>query len=91
MAVCETCGNQYDKSFEVHLGGEVHTFDSLECAIQAIAPVCLRCGCRIIGHGVEADGAVFCCAHCAGSAGFHHLTDRADSDPIEDRVAGGRA
>src|SRR5438034_1071911 len=42
------------------------TFDSFECAIHAVAaPACEHCGCRIIGHGVEADGRMFCCANCA--------------------------
>ena len=42
------------------------TFDSFECAIHAMAPTCAHCGCKIVGHGVEATGAVYCCAHCAG-------------------------
>ena len=41
------------------------TFDSFECAIHAMAPTCAHCGCKIVGHGVEAGGAVYCCAHCA--------------------------
>ena len=31
MARCEVCGNNYDKSFTVNLGGREHTFDSFEC------------------------------------------------------------
>lgn len=77
MATCETCGNTYDKSFEVVMDGDRHTFDSFECAIQALAPRCLNCGCRVIGHGMEADGQVFCCAHCANHAGKPELQDRA--------------
>src|SRR3712207_6983387 len=50
-------------------GGGSHTFDSFECAIHMLAPTCEHCGCRIIGHGVEADGRIFCCAHCAQHAG----------------------
>jgi len=38
------------------------------CAIQALAPTCAHCGCRVIGHGVEAEGAIYCCSHCARSA-----------------------
>lgn len=34
MAVCEVCGNDYDKPIEVALGGETHVFDSFECAIH---------------------------------------------------------
>ena len=77
MATCEVCGNDYDKAFEVRVGGVEHTFDSFECAIHAIAPRCEHCGCAIIGHGVEADGAMFCCAHCASEAGVAGVADRA--------------
>jgi hypothetical protein len=77
MAVCEVCGNDYDKAFEVRMGGSTHTFDSFECAIHALAPTCAHCGCRIIGHGVESDRRIFCCAHCAGAEGVSELRDRA--------------
>jgi hypothetical protein len=40
MAKCEVCGNDYDKSFELIAAGACHTFDSFECALPAIAPVC---------------------------------------------------
>jgi hypothetical protein len=76
MAVCEVCGNEYDKAFEVRRDGETHTFDSFECAINALAPVCAHCGCRVIGHGVESGTSIFCCAHCAGEAGVTGLADR---------------
>ncbi|HEY2922134.1 MAG TPA: hypothetical protein VGK77_24400 [Candidatus Binatia bacterium] len=65
MPQCETCGNHYDKAFQVVLAGKSHTFDSFECAIHQLAPVCAHCHCRIVGHGVESDGAMYCCAHCA--------------------------
>jgi hypothetical protein len=76
MARCEVCGNDYDKAFQV-VNGTTHTFDSFECAIQALAPTCEHCGCRVIGHGVEAHGRFFCCAHCASAAGEPGLRDRA--------------
>jgi len=77
MATCEVCGNEYDKAFEVVRDGESYTFDSFECAIHALAPTCEHCGCRVIGHGVEADGRVFCCAHCAAEVGVGGVADRA--------------
>ena len=77
MPQCEVCANEYDKAFDVTIGGETHTFDSFECAIHALAPTCEHCGCRILGHGVEADGRIFCCAHCAEHAGVDALRDRA--------------
>jgi hypothetical protein len=76
MTKCETCGNDYDKSFTVTMGGASHTFDSFECAIQALAPTCAHCGCHIIGHGVEDDGTFFCCASCAAQEGVTSLSDR---------------
>ena len=66
MATCEVCGNSYDKAFQVRMpAGDSHTFDSFECAIQKLAPSCAHCKCRIIGHGLEANGKMYCCEHCA--------------------------
>jgi len=76
MATCEVCENEYDKAFEVIVAGKHHTFDSFECAIHALAPVCLHCQCRIVGHGVEQGGKIFCCVHCARSGGQTQLKDR---------------
>jgi hypothetical protein len=75
---CEVCGNEYDKCFEVLMDGKSHIFDSFECAIHALAPKCANCGISIIGHGMEASGSFFCCAHCASKHGIHNLEDRAD-------------
>jgi hypothetical protein len=77
QARCEVCGNDYDKAFQITLDGAAHTFDSFECAIQKLAPRCDHCQCRIIGHGVEKGDQMFCCAHCATSAGASELRDRA--------------
>jgi len=59
MAKCEVCGNEYDKRFEVIAAGARRTFDSFECAIQAIAPSCEHCHCKIIGHGIAVGGGSF--------------------------------
>jgi hypothetical protein len=75
-APCEVCGNVYDKAFEVKIGGTTHTFDSFACAIHMLAPRCAHCRCRIIGHGMEKAGRMFCCAHCAEAAGVHGMVDR---------------
>ncbi len=83
MGTCETCGNQYDKTFEVTMDGSTHVYDSFECAIHALAPECAHCGVRIIGHGLEAaDGVMFCCAHCAEHQGVRTLKDRTEEPPI---------
>jgi hypothetical protein len=76
MAKCETCGNDYDRTFTVILDNDRHVFDSFECAISALAPVCNRCGTRIIGHGVQAYGAFYCGAHCARGEGVDSAQDR---------------
>lgn len=74
---CATCGNVYDKAFEVLMADHRYVFDSFECAVQLLAPTCATCGCRVLGHGVEADGVIFCCVHCAERRGEVRLRDRA--------------
>lgn len=76
MAICELCGNDYDKSFEVAMAGRTYTFDSFECAIHMLAPTCNNCGVRVIGHGLEAHGFIYCCDHCARMEGVEGLQDR---------------
>jgi hypothetical protein len=87
MATCEVCGNDYDKSFDIAMAGSTHTFDSFECAIHALAPVCEHCGVKVVGHGVEADGTFFCCASCARMSGrpasVTQLVDHAGRAPDE--------
>jgi hypothetical protein len=83
MAQCETCGNEYDKAFEITLAGKSHTFDSFECAIHSLAPECAHCGCKVIGHGVESDGTFYCCAHCANQSGVREVADRTDHTAYE--------
>ena len=88
MAKCDVCGNDYAKSFEIIMGGTRHTFDSFECAIHKLAPVCHHCGCRIIGHGIEANGTFFGCANCARRAGILSAVDHVDA-PHETGVGSG--
>jgi hypothetical protein len=77
MATCDVCGNSYDKPIEVTTAGGRGVFDCFECAIHRLAPQCGHCGCRIIGHGIEVDGRMFCCAHCTRAAGVtEEATDR---------------
>jgi hypothetical protein len=77
MARCANCGNEYHRTFDVQVDGATYTFDSFECAIHKLAPVCAHCGCRIVGHGMEAGERFFCCAHCAREAGVEGVADRA--------------
>ena len=75
---CETCGNTYDKAFKITTSdGSEHVYDSFECAIQALAPSCAHCRCRVIGHGMESDLKFYCCAHCAKFSGLPEMRDRA--------------
>ncbi|MFW5966457.1 MAG: hypothetical protein ACOCV2_03010 [Persicimonas sp.] len=73
---CEVCGNDYDKAMTIAYLGEEHTFDCFECAITELAPRCARCNSRVIGHGSEADGEIYCSAHCAGLKGHGEMRDR---------------
>lgn len=76
MAQCQCCGNDYDKTFEIVVNGKRHVFDSFECAIHVLAPKCAHCECKILGHGMEAHGKFYCCAHCAKSSGVTSMVDR---------------
>jgi NAD(P)H-hydrate repair Nnr-like enzyme with NAD(P)H-hydrate epimerase domain len=42
-----------------------------------LAPKRAHCDCFIIGHGVEAGDAMYCCAHCARQSGVTLVADRA--------------
>ena len=69
--------NRTTRRVTVTMDGEAHTFDSFECAIHALAPECAHCGCRVVGHGVEEEGEIYCCASCAKHEGGTNLRDRA--------------
>ena len=78
---CEVCENEYRNSFKVIMNNQTHIFDSFECAIHALAPRCNHCGCRIVGHGVEGEKEIYCCAHCARQEGHQNFRDQ-DSPPL---------
>jgi Rieske Fe-S protein len=82
MAKCEVCGNDYYLSFEVIAAGNRHVFDSFECAIHKLAPVCAHCGCKVLGHGVEGNGTFYCCAHCARQQGAADVADHSATSPL---------
>lgn len=65
MTACRTCQNEGPRLFRVEMDGQSYLFDSFECAIEALAPRCAHCACRIIGHVVESAGRAYCCAKCA--------------------------
>lgn len=81
-ATCEVCGNSFDRPLYIRVGSDdepVHVFDSFECAVHALAPRCAHCGCRVIGHGVQVEQSVYCCASCA-----RHT--RGENVPVADRA-----
>ena len=41
------------------MDGRTLVFDSFECAIAALAPVCPHCGRRVIGHGVQHGDTIY--------------------------------
>jgi len=89
---CERCGNWYDKPIVIrtHDSSDEHVFDSFECAIDTLAPRCEHCGCRVIGHGVEDGGRIFCCADCARRLGVEGVADRGeghDASGIQETVS----
>ncbi len=77
MGQCVVCNNEYDRTFQITKDGRTAVFDSFECAISVMAPLCPHCQCRIIGHGVEENGTIYCCAHCARMSGSGSVRDRA--------------
>ena len=80
MSKCSTCGNDYDQAFSVTTAsGEEYVFDSIECAAAKVAPRCVNCGTTVLGHGVQDESHVFCCAHCARMAGTSGTSDRGAS------------
>jgi hypothetical protein len=65
-----------------------YTEDQTVPAIHRMAPACEHCGCTVIGHGVQAGGRFFCCAHCARAAGARGALRRsAGRGPGQRRVS----
>jgi len=77
VPTCAVCGNDYDKAFEVVVGGKRSWFDSFECAIHMLAPRCAECGMAVIGHGAERGGVIFCCEHCMRQHGGEERREHA--------------
>lgn len=76
MPICDVCGNDYARSFQVTTAdGRQFNFDSLECAAHQIAPACVHCNCKIFGHGIETPDGIYCCAHCARHVGASNAVD----------------
>ena len=76
MARCEQCGNDYDKSFEVKMGGRTMIFDSFECAIHRWRRSARIAAAASSGMGSQHGGVIYCCVHCARHEGVTGLRDR---------------
>jgi hypothetical protein len=63
---CEVCGKNEECCFEVHLGGEIHVFDSFECAISGLMPRCSKCGSILLSPGIQFQGMLYCSYACVG-------------------------
>jgi len=76
MPVCDACGNDYARAFQIVTSdGKRHVADSLECAAHLIAPTCAHCACRILGHGIDTPEGIYCCASCARHSGEQRAVD----------------
>jgi hypothetical protein len=76
MTRCEVCGNDYALAFTIETkDGARHVFDSFECAVHRMAPICEHCRVQIVGHGVEVEGHFYCGAHCAKAEGKAGIVD----------------
>ena len=76
MALCETCGNEYDKAFRVVTVTRRIPLIVWRAPFRRLPPVTIV-GAESLAMGVEADGAMFCCAHCASKQGVTTVHDRA--------------
>ena len=73
---CTICDDQYGRSCRIPADDELHFMDSFECAFYTVAPRCRCCDRRIVDHGIETWGNIFCCTPCvhewyAGANAMH--------------------
>jgi len=72
MDCCVVCGHSSDLCFTVvTANGRRYVLDSLECAIDRLAPRCASCGVRIIGHATVVGTSLFCGVHCSRFMGIN--------------------
>ena len=78
MPTCVTCGNTSESIYRVSHQDREYVFDSIECLAAALAPSCEVCGLRILGHGLEISGRLFCCTQCARRVGLNRPVKRSE-------------
>jgi hypothetical protein len=76
LKTCEVCRNEYNNCFEVVMDEKAHYFDCFECAIHALAPVCHHCNVKLLGHGLEDRGWLYC-SHACSRADWRNQWDAA--------------
>lgn len=81
MSLCEFCGNHAQETFQITIHDRIHEFDCFQCAIQALAPTCSSCSCRILGQGVRDGGLFYCGPHCLKMAGQRLYTEEFNPMP----------
>ena len=64
MAICATCGNDYDKGSPSPGRRQDRDVRQRRMRGGELAPECAHCGCRILGHGIESPTR-FSAAHTA--------------------------
>jgi hypothetical protein len=75
MALCDVCGNDYDKAFTLTQGDRTGTFDSFEWAIHAFAPECTTAASGSAAMAPKAT-AGSCAERIANKAGVTGIDDR---------------
>jgi hypothetical protein len=51
----------------------------MDRALEAVECVRLAAARDFQGHGIEASGAIYCCAHCAEASGVEGARDRVEA------------
>ncbi len=75
MTKCETCGSTSARTLDISVNGVSHSYDSLECAIFALAPRCANCSELVVSRGIAAKELIFCGDSCAR---VHAMTEAFD-------------
>jgi hypothetical protein len=75
MPVCDHCGRDSARTFELIREGTNWTFDSFQCAIEAVAPRCAQCDALIVGHPIEQGALLYCSIHCVALADPAHAVE----------------
>ena len=76
MKYCEFFGNNFDKVSIVTLHNVADPKDGFETELYTIEPICVYCGCQIIGYAINQNGAFYCWAHLAELGDQYAMVER---------------